>query len=211
MPRERVFILGINQSWREVHGDAHFANDGDQFDFDNETAAGYGGRPYYEDMEKRGRVYHAGGWHNHQIELDRHNALVFSRRPFLRRWRGPNIPKPELENDGGVAIHAGDNGDTPGSSCYAALQIAAASGFDRFWFVGLDMTAHKFDGAIGWAQRTKRTSTTSGAWSNSERHDALWRHVPEDVRGRVRVIAPSATKVFEVVEWPWPGPREGHA
>lgn len=212
VPRHRVFVFGINQSWRETQDvDAHLAMDFDQYDFDNAMAAGYGGREYYEGLEARGRVYHTHAWPNRGVQLDRHDALVFSRRPFQWRHRGAHVPKPAIDHDGGVALHAGDNGETPGSSCYVALQMAAASGFERFWLVGLDMNAVKFEGAIGWAEKKKRTSTNSGAWSNSERHDSLWRHVPPDVKERVRVIAPSASKALQVVEWPFPEAREGAA
>lgn len=212
VPRDQVFLFGVNQSWRETQDvDAHFSNDFDQFDFNNPAAAGYGGRAYYDDLDARRRVYHTGSWANRGAHLDRHNALVFSRRPFGWRHRGAHVPQPALEHDGGVALHAGDNGQSPGSSAYVALQMAAASGFERFWLVGLDMTPVKFEGAVGWGERTKKTTVTSGAWSNSVRHDYLWSRVPADVKDRVRVIGPSLTKVLQVVDWPWPGPRKGNA
>lgn len=212
VPRDRTFVLGINQSWRETQDvDAHLAMDIDQYLFEDPQASGFGGRSYYESLDARGRVYHTRAWANHGVQLDRHDALVFSRRPFQWRHRGAHVPKPEIDHDGGVALHAGDDGSTPGSICYAALQLAAASGFERFWFVGLDMNTVKFEGAIGWAEKRKRISTSTGAWSNSDRHDSLWKRVPADVKDRVRVIAPSATKVLQVVDWPWPGPRAGNA
>lgn len=204
IPREIVFVLGVNQSWREVpDADAHFSNDGDQFDFEKPTAAGFGGRDYYARLHDARAVFHTGAWPNFGVQLDRHDAVVFGRHPFRRRHRGAAVPPP-LRADGGVALKV-DPAGSAGSSAYIALQMAAALPFERIWFAGLDMGAGavKFDGAVGWAGRRKEVATTEGAWSNSEKHDNLWRQVPEDVLARVRVIGPSATKVLTVVDWPW--------
>lgn len=205
VPRDRVFVLGLNQSWRVVGADgvdAHLAWDFDQYDFDNPEAAGYGGRDYYMALHKRRAAYHTGSWANFGVQLDSHNSLVFSRRPFQRRWRGAHGPA--LDLDGGVALKP-DLSSGKGSVAYAALQLAAATGFDAIWMVGLDMgeKAKKFDGANGYTGFGKRVPTNVGAWSNSDHHDQVWRFVPDDVKSKVRVIEPSATKVLEVVPWPW--------
>lgn len=213
VPRDRVFILGVNQSWRVFPAaDAHFAQDGDQFAFDDPVAAGYGGRPYYEALDKRRTVYHTGAWPNFGVKLDRNDQVVFGRHPFRKRHRGAHTDPPTIQEDGGVALKVDPSGSA-GSSTYIALQIAAAMAFDVFWLVGLDMGAdpRKFDGANGFTGVGKKVPTTVGAWSNSQRHDHLWSRVPRDVRDRVRVIAPSATKVLTVVDWPWPASAEAVA
>lgn len=205
VPRERVLILGVNQSWRVTADvDAHIAADSDQLRFDDRNASGYGGRAYYEAHAARGTLIHmqqGPPWFGRGVRVDRHDELIFSRRPFERRHKDGCTPRPPLAEDGGVALKLGEGGST----CYVALQCAAPH-FDVVWFVGLDMgaTAKKFDGAIGFTDRKKGTLTSTGAWSNSQQHDGLWRHVPADVRARVRVIAPSATQVLDVVAWPWP-------
>jgi hypothetical protein len=205
VPRERVFILGLNQSWRAVGADgvdAHFAIDYDQYDFDNPEAAGYGGRDYYMALHKRRAAFHTGSWANFGTALDSHQALVFSRRPFQKRWRGAHPPP--LAEDGGVCLKP-DASSGKGSIAYAALQLVFASGFDLAWMVGIDMgqNAKKFDGANGYTGFGKRVPTNVQAWSNSDHHDQVWRFVPDDVRSRVRVIEPSATKVLPVTAWPW--------
>lgn len=201
VPRERVFVFGVNQSWRVVHdADAHFSNDDDQFQFNNPTAAGFGGAAYYQALAERGGLFHTGGATIGR-RLHRHDALIFSRHPFRKRHHGAHTKPPALREDGGVALKIGPG--YSGSSAYVVLQMVAAAGFERVWFVGLDMGKLKFDGAHGWTAFGKRTPTTVGAWSNSDKHDAVWAKVPADVKERCRVIAPSLTQQFEVVEWPW--------
>lgn len=183
LPRERVYVFGVNQSWRIFpRADAHISVDHDQWTIPE-------CKPYYEEMAKKGTLFYLTGGEPEKYrgarKLDRHDALTFSRRPFQKRHRGAHIPRPALEKDGGVALKVGH--EAGGSSAYIALQIAAAMGFERFWFVGLDLTGGKF----------------TGKPSNSEKHDRLWRHVPKDIIERTRVIAPSATQVFQVVQWPW--------
>lgn len=203
VPRERVMILGINQSWRVfAEADAHYSADVDQYLFDNPEAAGFGGRAYYEGLDRRRAIFHSGGWENHGVRVDRHDAVIFGRHPFRKRHRGAHTLPPALREDGGVALKV-DPSASAGSSAYIALQLAAASGFEVIWFVGLECGEKKFDGAHGYSDKRKRIPTTAGAWSNSLRHDALWRAVPDDVRARVRVIEPSATQVLDVVPWPW--------
>lgn len=205
VPRERVFVLGVNQSWREVpDADAHFAIDVDQYAFDDKNQAGFGGREYYMRHSVSRTAFHTGAWDGLGVRVDRHDALIFSRHPFRKRHRGAHHPKPALSADGGVALKVSQP-DSFGSSAYIALQMAAACDFERIFFVGLDLAGGKFKGAIGYADKKKTIVTTEGAWSNSERHDRLWRHVPADVKARTRVIAPSATQQFQVIEWPWKG------
>lgn len=204
IPRDRVFVFGVNQSWRVVpDADAHFANDGDQFDFANPTAAGFGGRAYYETVAReRQGLYHSNAYSGGYL-LHRHDALVFSRHPYRKRAHGAHRPSVPLSEDGGFALKIGPG--YAGSSAYVALQVVAALDFERIWFVGLDMgeAAKKFDGAQGWTAVGKRFPTNVGAWSNSVRHDAVWAKVPADVRARVRVIEPSATTILEKAPWPW--------
>lgn len=197
-------ILGINQSWRVVpDADAHFAMDHDQYDFDNQDAAGHGGRDYYMRLHKARAAYHPGTWgyENFGIRLDRHDTLVFGRHPFRKRHRN-HADMPPLSEDGGFALKVNPAG-AKGSSGYAAIQLAAATGFDRIWMVGFDQNAVKFDGAHGYDGLGKKVAVTVGAWSNSPGQEQLWRAIPPDVKERVRVIAPSAIQALEVVPWPW--------
>lgn len=200
VPREKVYRIGVNQSWRVVPDvDAHFSSDVDQFDFDNPTAAGYGGRAFYDALEA---VFHTGHYRAaNGVLLHRHDALGFSRHPFRKRHHGAHTQPPHLREDGGVVLKPGPG--QAGSSAYIALQMAAASGFERIWLAGLDMDDKKFDGAQGWTAFGKAVPTNQGAWSNSVRHDALWAKVPADVKAITRVILPSRCSELEKVAWPW--------
>lgn len=202
VPRDRVFIFGVNQSWREVpDADAHFANDADQYDFDNPTAAGFGGRAYYHRLARARELYHPGT-HGEGILLHRHDELVFSRNPFRHRCHGANRSVKKSE-DGGITLKIPPGGSA-GSSAYVALQLVAAGPFERIWMVGFDMDALKFDGAKGYTGLGKKVPTDVQAWSNSVTHDKLWANVPADVLERVRVIAPCRSKVLPIVDaWPW--------
>jgi hypothetical protein len=197
-------ILGVNQSWRVVpDADAHFAIDHDQYDFDNPEAAGHGGRDYYMRLHKARAAFHSGSWglENFGVKLDRHDSLIFGRHPFKKRHRDhKNIPP--LSEDGGFSLRVNLAGGK-GSSGYAALQLAAASEFERIWMVGFDQNDRKFDGAHGYDGFGKKTPVTVGAWSNSPGQEQLWKAIPRDVKERVRVIEPSAIKALEVVPWPW--------
>ena len=208
VPRGRVFVLGVNQSWRVFpDADAHFAHDADQYAFYEPTAAGFGGRDYYARLHDARAAFHNGSWPNFGVVVDRNDRVVFGRHPYRKAHRGAKVPPPPTE-DGGVALKVDPAGNA-GSSGYIALQLAAAAGFERIWMVGFDMSAVKFPGAIGWLNRQKKEAVNEGAWSNSQGQDHLWKHVPADVLARVRVIAPCASKVLPVVEWPWPAmPKE---
>lgn len=180
VPRDRIWVCGVNQSWRLVpDADWHVFIDYDQMQFD-------GAKPYYDIHAARGTLFHTGSAGERGRKLDRHDALKFSRHPFRKRHRGAHCPAPPLSEDGGVALKTDDV--VGGSAAYVALQVCAAYPFERFWIVGLDMgQAGKFTG-----QR-----------SNAEKHDRLWRCVPPDVRDKLFVIGPSATQFLTVVDWPW--------
>ena len=75
-----------------------------------------------------------------------------------------------------------------GSVMYMALQLAEWMGFARIWITGFEMGGPKF------------TGQPTGI---IHRQQELFRLTPEDVRAKVRVIAPTACTVFEVAEWPW--------
>lgn len=189
LPLDRLFVIGVNQSWRLFPtADAHVFIDATQYLLrakdpvehrENECAA------YYDRMAKEGLLFHFNAPGSPGHSLTRHDALSFSRHPFRHRHRGAGSPAPPLSEDGGVALKV-ENG-SGGSTAYVALQIAAAMGFSRIWLVGLDMDAKKF----------------TGERSNSERHDRIWRYVPDDVKAKALVVAPSLTKQLTVVSWPW--------
>jgi hypothetical protein len=188
IPRDRVGVMGVNQSWRVVpDADAHVAVDHDQFQIPE-------GKAYYQMQSDRGTLFHLGSGGDLGRRLHRHDELVFSRHPFRKRHVGAKTPKPTLSEDGGVVLKV--SSDSGGSSCYVALQIVAAlPHIERIWFVGLDLTGGKF----------------TGEKSNSTKHDRLWRNVPHDIKARTTVIEPTGSEQFPRVTWPWPAPAEAAA
>lgn len=183
LPRRRLLVCGVNQSWRVFPGtDMHVFIDADQLRVPGAPA-------YYADVAARGGLYHTGSGGTLGVRLDRHDELKFGRYPFRKRHRG-HRPAPPLSEDGGVALKVDHDGRTGASSAYFALQIVCALGnFSRIWIAGLDMGSNP----------TKFTGQHSNCWN----HDKLWAQVPPDVKERVRVIGPSATQQLTIVEWPW--------
>lgn len=186
VPWDRLFVVGVNQSWRLFpEPDIHVVVDHDQIHIPEaaDFYQGYGGT---------NRLYHLGSAGELGIKIDRHDAVGFGRFPFRKRHRGAQTKAPPLSEDGGVALKTWIGGIcTGGSTAYVALQIVAAlAQFRRIWIAGLDMG---------------KSGKFTGQKSHSVLHDAMWERVPEDVMKRVRVIAPSATRVLPIVEWPWVG------
>jgi hypothetical protein len=190
VPRERVWIMGVNQSWRVVpDADGHAL-----IDYYDQTGMPEG-KPYYEEQHRRGHLYHAAWGAPLGHALNRHDELDFGWFPFRMRHRGQQDPKPGPGEDGGVSAKAGIN--PGGSVTYFALQIAAGLGFERIWIVGLD----------GGESPQKFT----GEKSNCMGHYRTWRQLPDGVRPRVYVIEPSATgrqALLQVVPWPWPSRKD---
>jgi hypothetical protein len=225
VPRDQVWLVGINQSWRVVpDAHAHVFVDIEQMQIP-------GCAPYYERMAKAGLLFHTGAGGTIGRKLDRHDYLVFGRNPFLKRFRGAARPapytppratrfrggnrpprpvqavspgpaqsRPPLHEDGGVALKAGH--DTGGSATYVALQIVFAMGFERIWIVGLD----------GKPEDGSEAKKFTGQRSNCDSHDRLWKATPDDVRARLRVIEPSWTAQHaQLPMGPWPWPAEERA
>lgn len=187
VPRDVVYLLGVNQSWREVpDADGHVSIDHDQFVMP-------GAAPYYDRLAAAGSLFHTGSGGARGVRLDRHDALEWGRYPFRKRHRGaatPTRPIPVVGQDGGVALKAGH--DSGGSSAYVAAQIAAGMGFGIIWVVGLD----------GGEEPKKFT----GEKSNCKQHFRLWKAIPDDVKGKLHVIRPSMTAEqsgLTIVDWPW--------
>lgn len=183
VPRDRLLICGVNQSWRVVQApDLHVAIDQEQYR--KPEAA-----DYYRRLSKDGCLYHTGGGGQLGIKLDRNDQLKFGCHPFRKRHRGAT-KTPPLSEDGGVAMKVDLDPTCGASSAYVALQVVVAllPKAVRYWIVGLDMG---------------NTPKFTGEKSNSIGHDKLWGQVPDDVRERVRVIGPSATTKLQIVEWPW--------
>ena len=199
IPRQEVYVIGVNQSWREVpEANAHVFVDASQL-------AMADGHAYYQRHADQRTLYHLGAAGSNGVKMDRHDAVRFGRAPFSPRQRGADAPPPE--RNGGVALKAAGCG---GSAAYVALQVAAALGFVWYWLVGLDMghDNRKFAGAEsgkgdGSSKHWLKPDEHGHYRSNAQHHDKLWAQVPQDVRACTRVIAPSATTKLDIEPWPW--------
>lgn len=169
----RVLTFGMNASWKVVPNATY------HFAIDRENYDMH--QEYYDALAREDRLFTLKGWPVGQPVLHGMPPEVRFSRDLVR---GLRVSMP-LNSE---AFVDGERRTSTGSVMYAVLQVCAWMDFAKIWIVGMDMEGGKFDG-----RRSPYVIL----------HDALYQHVPVELQQRIQVIAPSKTKVFEIVEWPW--------
>lgn len=174
-------VIGLNQSWKMHKApDYHVCVDISQYDRDEKQADVFGkdaNKKAFQALSERGILFASPVWRDRTPPLG--IPIPMLGHPYT--WgRFDSDPR-------GLVVSV----DGAGSVAYVALQLAELMGFAKIWLCGFDQQGPKFTG------ETVRSGIL-------KRQDWLFKHTPSSVVKKTRVIAPSATTAFEIVEgWPW--------